>query len=422
MGVSSALAPDPTGEAQRSRLGGLRAAATFAGPAFLVSVGYMDQGNWGTDLAAGSRYGYQLLWVLVAANLAALFLQRLSAKLGIVTGKHLAQVIGEHTGTRPRRAYAGLALTAMLVTETAEFLGVVVALRLLLRLPLLAAVALGAVLVIGLLGMGVRRARPLERAIFVLLGTVAAAYVVELWLAPPPIGSVLGGLAPTLPAGSLPIALGILGAVVMPHNLYLHSGLVLDRRGDGTNPRGVLRRCTIESGVALNLALLVNAAILLMAATTFYGSGQDVSSLGEAHATLTPLVGPAAALAFGLALLAAGLASCITGGIATQYVIDGLIRTRHFRSPLIRRLMAMVPATVVLAAGTPEITALVWSQVVLALTLPAVIIPLLLLVNSRSLMGEHAIGRPALVVGIAMTVVLVGLNAIAVTQVLLGGA
>jgi manganese transport protein len=399
----------------------LRAAATFAGPAFLVSVGYMDPGNWGTDLAAGSRYGYQLLWVLVAANLVALFLQRLSAKLGIVTGKHLAQVIGERTGTGPRRAYAALALTAMLVTETAEFLGVVVALRLLLRLPLLAAIALGGALVVGLLSLGAHRARPLERAVFALLGTVSAAYVLELWLSPPPVGSVLGGLRPGMAAGSLPIALGILGAVVMPHNLYLHSGLVLDRRGDGSDPRGVLRRCTVESGVALNLALGVNAAILLMAATTFHGFGSDVSSLGAAHATLTPLVGPAASLAFGLALLAAGLASCITGGIATQYVIDGLIRTRHFGSPLVRRLVAMVPAAVLLAAGTPEIMALVWSQVVLALTLPAVIIPLLLLVNSRPLMGEHAIGRPALVVGIAMTVALIGLNAVAVWQVLVGG-
>ena len=420
MGASSALAPGPAGQALRSRRSSLRAATTFAGPAFLVSVGYMDPGNWGTDLAAGSRYGYQLLWVLVAANLAALFLQRLSAKLGIVTGKHLAQIIGEQTGAWPRRAYAALALTAMLVTETAEFLGVVVALRLLLRLPLLAAVTLGALLVVGLLALGAHRARPLERAVFGLLGMVAVAYVVELWLAPPPIGGVLGGLAPGLPAGALPVALGILGAVVMPHNLYLHSGLVLDRRGDGSNPRGLLRRCTIESGVALNLALLVNAAILLMAASTFYGSGQEVDSLGEAHATLTPLVGPAAALAFGLALLAAGLASSITGGIATQYVIDGLIRINRFRSPLVRRLFAMVPATILLAAGVPEITALVWSQVILALTLPAVIIPLLLLVKSRQMMGDHAIGRPALAVGIVLTVALVGLNVVAVGQVLLG--
>lgn len=417
MGGSTVLAPD-----QRAypppRGGRLRAAIAFAGPAFLVSVGYMDPGNWGTDLAAGSRYGYELLWVLVVANLAALFLQRLSAKLGIVTGKHLAQIIGERMGTGPRRAYATVALSAMLVTETAEFLGVVVALRLLLGLNLIAAVGLGATLVVGLLALGARRARPLERAIFVLLGTVAAAYLIELWLSPPPPGQVMRGLVPDLPAGSLPIALGILGAVVMPHNLFLHSGLVLDRRGDGSDPRGVLRRCTVESGVALNLALLVNAAILLMAATTFFGGGHNVASLGAAHATLTPLVGPAASLAFGLALLAAGLASCVTGGIATQYVIDGLVRTGHLRSPLVRRLIAMVPAAILLAAGTPEILALVWSQVVLALTLPAVIIPLMVLVNSRGVMGEHTIGRPVLAIGAGITVVLIGLNATAVLQVL----
>jgi manganese transport protein len=417
LGGSTVLAPD-----QRAypppRGGRLRAAIAFAGPAFLVSVGYMDPGNWGTDLAAGSRYGYELLWVLVVANLAALFLQRLSAKLGIVTGKHLAQIIGERMGTGPRRAYATVALSAMLVTETAEFLGVVVALRLLLGLNLIAAVGLGAALVVGLLALGARRARPLERAIFVLLATVAAAYLIELWLSPPPPGQVMRGLVPDLPAGSLPIALGILGAVVMPHNLFLHSGLVLDRRGDGSDPRGVLRRCTVESGVALNLALLVNAAILLMAASTFFGGGHDVASLGAAHATLTPLVGPAASLAFGLALLAAGLASCVTGGIATQYVIDGLVRTGHLRSPLVRRLIAMVPAAILLAAGTPEILALVWSQVVLALTLPAVIIPLMVLVNSRGVMGEHTIGRPVLAIGAGITVVLIGLNATAVLQVL----
>jgi manganese transport protein len=286
---------------RRPRAAGLRAAASFAGPAFLVSIGYMDPGNWGTDLAAGSRFGYSLLWVLVAANLTAVMLQYLSAKLGIATGQDLAAAVGSRLGTPARIGYWLVAEGAMLATEMAEFIGVVVALRLLLGIGLAPAIGLGAVLVLGLLAS--RSMRRIERTIFVLLGVIGGVYALEVAMARPSAGPILAGAAvPSLNGSSLPVAVGILGAVVMPHNLFLHSGLIRSRCG-GEPPRRVLRRSTIETAVALNLALLINAAILIMAAATFGRHGVVVDSLGQAHETLRPMLGPLAAAGFAVALL-----------------------------------------------------------------------------------------------------------------------
>jgi len=381
-------------------------ALAFAGPAFLVSVGYMDPGNWGTDLAAGSRFGYSLLWLLVVANVVALFLQYLSAKLGIATGRDLAALVGERSTVRRRRCYAVLAVLAMLATETAEFLGVVTALRLLLGLPLVPAIVLGAVLVLGLLLIGTGgRTRPQERVIFGLLGVVGIAYVIELWLAPPR-ADVLGGLVPgNINPATLPVIIGIVGAVVMPHNLFLHSGLILSRRRADVAPRRLVRRAVIESAVALNLALLVNAAILIMAATTFHGR-VEVDSLTGAHQTLTPLLGAGAAGVFALALLAAGLSSSVTGGLATQYVVRGLVRPDRPLSPALSRLVGLVPAVAILLLGVGEITALLWSQIVLAIVLPTVVVPLVLLSRDRALMGELADGRRTRAVALAIATVL----------------
>ena len=408
--MPAAAPPNAPSSSAARRLRGVRSATAFAGPAFLVSVGYIDPGNWGTDLAAGSRYGYDLLWVLVAANLLALLLQHLSARIGVATGRDLAAVIGERLRPAQRRAYAVLALGAMLVTEIAEFLGVVVALQLLFGLPLGGAVVLGGATVACLFLLGVGRARPLERAIFLLLAVVAGCYVVELWLSRPGLEAA-GGLIPSgIDAERGLVALGILGAVVMPHNLFLHSGLVLERRRPGLSARSLLRRATVESALALNLALLVNAAILITAAATFYDRGVVVESLGQAHEALEPLLGPAAAVAFALALLAAGLASCITGGMASQMVIDGLVLTRRRFPLLARRLVALVPATIVLASGVGEIEALLWTQVVLSLALPFVVVPLVVLCRDRELMGELAIRGGLLVAAAAVGLLLVVLN------------
>jgi manganese transport protein len=292
--------PAPAGRGRRPRAAGLRAAASFAGPAFLVSIGYMDPGNWGTDLAAGSRFGYSLLWVLVAANLTAVLLQYLSAKLGIATGQDLAAAVGSRLPAPARIGYWLVAEGAMLATEMAEFIGVVVALRL-LGIGLAPAIGLGAVLVLGLLAS--RSMRRIERTIFVLLGVIGGVYALEVAMARPSAGPILAGAAvPSLNGSSLPVAVGILGAVVMPHNLFLHSGLIRSRCG-GEPPRRVLRRSTIETAVALNLALLINAAILIMAAATFGRHGVVVDSLGQAHETLRPMLGPLAAAGFAVALL-----------------------------------------------------------------------------------------------------------------------
>ncbi len=408
----TALQVDPPAAGPLVRLSRARTAATFAGPAFLVSVGYVDPGNWGTDLAAGSRYGYALLWVLVAANGMALVLQHLSARLGIATGRDLAGLLGERLTPARRRAYAVVALTAMAVTETAEFLGLVVALQLLLGLDLAGSVVLGAAAVVALVALGSHRGRWLEKAIFALLGVIALVYVAELWMARPG-AEVARGLVPGgLDAESLPVALGILGAVVMPHNLFLHSGLVQSRVQPGLSMRALLRRCTVESTVALNLALLVNAAILVMAAAAFHDEGIEVTSLDAAHETLTPLLGPAAAVLFAVALLASGLASSVTGGMASQMVLDGLVRTRRTPPLVVRRLVALVPATAVLAAGTSEVGALLATQVVLSLTLPFVVVPLVVLCRDRALMGDLVVSGRLLWTGGAIAVLLVALNAL----------
>jgi manganese transport protein len=393
----------------------LREAATFAGPAFLVSVGYMDPGNWGTDLAAGSEFGYRLLWVLVVSNVTAIFLQYLSAKVGIATGDHLAALIGARLSRAPRIAYWIVAETAMLATEMAEFLGVVVGLRLLLRVSLPVAIVLGAIAVLGLLATAGGSVRRIERAIFLLLGIVGGAYVLEVILSRPDGGPILTGAAlPRLPPGALVVAAGILGATVMPHNLFLHSGLIISRRGFDV-PRRVLRRATLETAVALNLALFVNAAILIMAAATFAPEGLVIDSLGEAHRTLRPLLGPLASGAFAIALLASGLASSTTGSIAGQLVIDGLL---GWRVPVIaRRAVTMIPAVIVLALGVSEVAALVWSLVILSVVLPAVVVPLVVISNDREAMGDLANGRFARRAAVVVVSGLMALNAALLTQV-----
>jgi manganese transport protein len=396
------------------RAAGLRAAATFAGPAFLVSIGYMDPGNWGTDLAAGSRFGYRLLWVLVAANLTAVMLQYLSAKLGIATGQDLATAVGSRLRTPARIGYWLVAEGAMLATEMAEFIGVVVALRLLLHIGLAPAVVVGAVLVLGLLAS--RSMRHIERVIFLLLGVIGGVYALEVALARPAIGPVLtGATVPSLDGSSLPIAVGILGAVVMPHNLFLHSGLIRSRCGTEP-PRRVLRRSTIETAVALNLALFINAAILIMAAATFGRRGIVVDSLGQAHETLRPLLGPMAAAGFAIALLASGLVSSTTGSLAGKLVLDGLLRWRVHA--VARRAVTMIPAIVVLAAGVNEVAALVWSQVALSVALPAVAIPLVALTSRPDVMGQFVNRPPLRRLAMAAVTLLVALNLVLLASLL----
>lgn len=309
-----------------ARLPPWRKLLAFLGPGLLVAVGYMDPGNWATDLEAGSRYGYRLFFVVIAAGLAGMLLQTLCARLGTVAGRDLAQLC---KAEYPRPVVIGLWLlaeAAIVACDVAEVLGAALALNLLLRIPLWIGVLLTAfdtLIVLGLKGRGFRQ---LETIILGLVSTIGLAFVVELFLLPPDLGAALRGAEPDLGILSDPhalyLALGVVGATIMPHNLYLHSSVVQTRASENTTEgrRQALNFTTLDTAVCLTLAIVVNGAILLMAASAFNGRGDAVTEIGEAYRLLTPIAGPAAALLFGIALLASGQSSTFTGTIAGQVI------------------------------------------------------------------------------------------------------
>ena len=369
----------------------------FVGPAAMVSVGYMDPGNWATDLEGGARFGYQLLWVLVASNLIAMVLQSLAARLGIVGRMDLAQACRAHYARPVALALWLLCEVAIIACDLAEVLGSAIALNLLFAIPL----AWGALitgfdvmLILVLQHYGIRR---LEALVAALVLTIGACMALEMLLVRPVWGEVAGGLVPRLNATNLFVAIGILGATVMPHNLYLHSSLVQTRRIDGSEraKREAIRYNFLDTALALNVALCINAAILILSASTFFARGIEVTELRQAHELLTPLLGTTlASTAFAIALLAAGQSSTITGTLAGQVVMEGFVRLRI--SPLKRRLLtralAIVPAVAVLfiAGDGGVLQLLVFSQVVLSLQLPFAIVPLIRFTSSPRIMGGLA--------------------------------
>ncbi|RMG43829.1 MAG: iron/manganese transporter [Candidatus Dadabacteria bacterium] len=371
-----------------------------AGPALMVSVGYMDPGNWATDLAAGSRYNYTLLWVLLMSNLMAVLLQALSARLGIVRRRDLAQACRETYPTIINIPLYILAEAAVTATDLAEVIGSAIALQLLFDIPLLWGVlltALDVVLLLLLTSFGIRK---LEAVILALVLTICAAFAVEIYLAQPQWSQIAYGFVPAIPDNqALYIAIGILGATVMPHNLYLHSALVQTRKYGNTKEeiRNSIRLNFLDSALSLNFAFLVNAAILIMAAAVFYRSGiTDVAEIQDAHRLLEPLLGSKVApLAFAIALLAAGQSSTITGTLAGQIVMEGYLnfRIRPWLRRLITRGLAIVPAVLAIIyfgeSSTGEL--LILSQVILSLQLPFAVIPLIHFVSNKKLMGEFAI-------------------------------
>ena len=383
----------------------------FSGPAYLVSVGYMDPGNWATDIAAGAKLGYALIWVLLMSNLMAVLLQSLSARLGIATGMDLAQA---------SRAMFSPRISAVLWI-LAEVLGSAIGLQLLFGMPLLVAVFVTALDTFVLLLLHSRGMRLMEAFILVLIVTIGACLGVEIFLSRPEVGPIVRGLVPTLPGDSaLYLAIGILGATVMPHNLYLHSALVQSRQVRQT-PAGIragIRFNTIDSVVALNAALLVNAALLIMAAATFFRAGMHgVAEIQDAHRLLEPLLGAhIAPIAFAVALLAAGQSSTITGTLAGQVVMEGFVQIRLH--PVARRLLtralAIVPAVITIVVFGERATGglLVLSQVVLSLQLSFAVLPLIQVVSDRRWMGAYAI-RPvvqALAWIVAGTIAALNLN------------
>ena len=388
------------------------------GPAFLVSVGYMDPGNWATDIEGGARFGYTLLWVLLLSNLIAILLQSLSAKLGIVTGKSLP----ENCRDRFPRSLAVLLWVAAegsaLATDLAEFLGAALGFNILLGVPLFQAALLTGVVVFLLLALERFGYRAIEYAIIALVAVIGLAYLYELVLAhPDPAGIARGLVVPDISNGRLYIAIGMLGATVMPHNIYLHSALVLPRR-ETMGSRDHIRSQIMDSSLALNLAFLVNAAILIMSAATFFNHGAIVTSIEQAHQTLTPLLGGISAVAFAVALLAAGLSSSTTATLAGQVILQGFLRVRM--SLFLRRLLTMVPALIVIYLKVDSLKILVLSQVCLSFGLPFAIVPLIRLTSNPELMGEFANRRSTAVLAWVVAAVILVLNALLVYQ-MLGG-
>ena len=370
------------------------------GPAYLVAVGYMDPGNWATDLAAGSNYGYRLLWVVALSSLMAMVLQSLCCRLGIATGLDLAQACRRWLPQRWRLPLWMLAEVAIVACDLAELVGSAIALQLLFGLPLPWGVALTAadtLLLLALQRFGVRR---LEALIIALVALVGACFAVELVLLQPSWPAVAAGLIPhpeSLRSGDqLYLAAGILGATVMPHNLYLHSSLVQSRRWP-EHPRArhwALRYATIDAVLALLLAFLVNAAILVLAGGAFHSNlGQPVEDLNQAYHLLTPLLGTSlASVLFGVGLLAAGQSSTVTATLAGQVVMEGFLDLRlpDWQRRLLTRSLALIPAMVTVLVLGDQATnqLLVLSQVVLSLQLPFAVIPLVLFCGRGSLMGE----------------------------------
>jgi len=377
--------------------GMLRRLFAFVGPAYLVSVGYMDPGNWATDIEGGARFGYMLIWVLLMSNIMAVMLQTLCARLGIVTGLDLAQAC--------RREYSRLlnfflwilAEIAIAATDLAEVLGTIVGLNLLFGLPLLwgcALTALDTFLLLALQRLGMRK---MEAFIVMLVATIGACFFIEVYLAKPDWGGIAAGFVPHLHPSAVYVAIGIIGATVMPHNLYLHSSLVQTRAVSNTltGKREAARYNLVDSVVALNAAFLVNAAILVMAAADFYTRGIPVTEIQQAHRLLDGLLGSRLApVAFAVALLAAGQSSTITGTLSGQIVMEGFLnlRMRPWLRRLATRSIALVPAVIVIAASGNHglYRLLIFSQVLLSLQLPFATVPLIHLTSDPGKMGAFA--------------------------------
>lgn len=395
----------------------------FAGPGYLVAVGYMDPGNWATDIAGGSAFGYTLLSVILISNLMAMVLQALSARLGIVAGLDLAQACRAQYSRPVSILLWVLCEIAIIACDLAEVLGTAIALKLLFGLPLVQGVVLTALDVFLILALQHFGFRKLEAFIVALLVIIAGCFVFELVLARPDISGVLGGLVPTtrivIDPAMLYIAIGILGATVMPHNLYLHSSIVQTRAfaKDETGKRDAITMATIDGTVALGLAFFINAAILILAAATFHVAGRtDIADIDQAHALLAPMLGMgAASVVFAVALLASGQNSTVTGTLAGQIVMEGFLNLSMpvWARRLVTRLLAIVPAVLVVgASGDAGATKLlVLSQVVLSLQLPFAVVPLVAFTGSAKIMGGLVapMWLRALAWGIA--IVIIGLNA-----------
>ncbi len=394
---------------------------SFAGPGYLVAVGYMDPGNWATDLAGGSTFGYQLLCVILLSNLMAIFLQGLALKLGIVTGRDLAQACRDQYSKPVAMVLWVLCELAIIACDLAEVIGSAIGLYLLFGIPLLWGVCITAVDVLLILLLQRWGFRVIESLVIGIMAVIAVCFAIQIWLAHPDWHGVAAGLIPSARIVTnqdmLFISLGILGATVMPHNLYLHSSIVQTRRYESTaiGKREALRFSFIDSTVALGFAFFINAAILVLAAATFHAHGHEVTEIQEAHRLFPTVLGTAlASTLFAIALLASGQNSTLTGTLAGQIVMEGFLRIRlhPVLRRMITRLVAIVPAVIVTyIAGSKGMTSLlVLSQVVLSLQLSFAAFPLLMFTSSRAKMGEFVNQLWVKILGWIICLTIGGLN------------
>ncbi|KVV47806.1 divalent metal cation transporter [Burkholderia ubonensis] len=411
------LSTERTEHAARAALEGRRTGAAallpFVGPAVIASIGYMDPGNFATNIQAGAAYGYRLLWVVLAANAIAMLFQAMSAKLGIVTGRNLAELCREHFPAPVAWGMWIASEVAAMATDLAEFLGGALAFGLLCHLSLLPGMVATGFATCAILALEKRGFRPLEAAIATLVGVIGACYLGELLIAPQDWPAAAFHLVvPQLPDhAALTIAVGIIGATIMPHTLYLHSGLTQGRTAprDDVERRRLVRFSNREVVAALGLAGVVNLAMVMMAASAFHRSAPGMTDIGDAYHTLVPVLGPAAGALFLVALMTSGVSSSVVGTMAGQVVMQGFIRRRM---PVwVRRAVTVAPAFVVVALGCDVTHAMVLSQVVLSFVLPMPMIALLMLSARGDVMGAHAMRAPLRVTAGAATVVIVALNA-----------
>jgi manganese transport protein len=397
---------------------GWRAILPFAGPAVVASVAYIDPGNFATNIQAGAKYGYRLLWVVLLANLVAMLFQSMSAKLGIVTNRNLAELCRLHFAHSVVIVMWAVSEIAAMATDLAEFLGGAIGLALLFHLPLFAGMAVTAVVTYAILLLDGRGFRPLELVIGGLVGVIGLCYVIEIFVAPPDFGAALrGSFIPHLDdAGAVLLAVGIFGATVMPHAIYLHSGLTQDRAPARTarERRQLVRFSNREVVAALTAAGIVNAAMVMMAASAFHAGHSGVAEIEQAYHTLVPLFGAAAAGVFLLSLMASGISSSVVGTLAGQVIMQGFV---GWRIPVwLRRLVTMLPAFGVVLAGFDATRSLVISQVILSLALPVPMIALLVLSRRRDVMGAMATGPAMMTLAVAATGATLALNALLLAQ------
>src|SRR3954454_21339357 len=404
----------------------------FAGPGYLVAVGYMDPGNWATDLAGGAKYGYTLLSVIMISNLMAILLQALSARLGIASGRDLAQACRDSYSRPVVVALWLLCEIAIAACDLAEVIGAAIALNLLFHLPLLWGVILTALDVLVVLFLQHRGFRYVEALVVALICLIAGSFAIELWLSRPDMAGVALGFIPRTVVLTDPsmlyIAIGILGATVMPHNLYLHSSIVQTRKySDTTAGKGeAIRFASIDSAAALMFALFINAAILIMAAATFHGTGhQDVAEIGDAYQLLSPLLGTTmASILFAVALLCSGQNATLTGTLAGQIVMEGFInlRIRPWLRRLVTRIIAIVPAIIVILIYGEEGSGplLILSQVILSLQLPFAVFPLVMFTSDPHKMGQFVNAPWVKVLAYAVAVIIAALNIYMLYQIFTG--